>query len=324
VKTFFTHYYEKVKYTEDLLSTIFSNILAALTNTNKASGKVVSDTRRVEMIYDSTKNLLESHQDIDLGVEPNTQKLTLNFTGEYMTKKTNGYVGRKYRDRAIFELQHYTGIDPLVSQMLARDYLQAPVLIQGNYQVTTDGVRHLNALSPDQTFEYFIQLCDEKPKNKFFNFRSFFSNCRRSLEADYTNYLKDLSHNKVTAKMISECSMLSSQYAAKSKAGKRRAFIKKCLGDSSFKDTGSWTNIPLWPLKTLSQNIVNNSHGKINYYNLFGPENVFAYGSVNAVTSDGQDFISTFHEGSFKGFGAVDNYMRQENLRSPASVVIGE
>jgi hypothetical protein len=323
VKTFFRHYYEKIKYTEDFFSKIFSSIISALTNSNNAaSGKLASDTKKVEIEYDSNKNLLESHEGLDVGLEADVQKLSLNFSGELMTNKTDGMLGKKYKERAIFDLGHYSGVDPLITQMLERDYLRAPLLIQGHYQVNTDGIRYLNSLTTVQAFDFFAGLCDDKPRTGFFNFRNLFDNCRRTLENDYINYLKDLAHNKVTADMIMKCSMLSSQYGATS--GKRRAFIKTCLGDASFKDTGSWTIVPLWPLKTFSQSIVNNSNSKVHFYNLFGISNVFFYGSVDAVTADGRQFVSSFHEGSFKGFGTVDHYMRQENLRAPASVVMGQ
>ena len=101
-------------------------------------------------------------------------------------------------------------------------------------------------------------------------------------------------------------------------------YLAAFVRENSFKDSGVWTTVPLWPLKTLSQNIVNNSNNKVHFYNLFGVSNVFFYGSVDAFTADGRAFTSSFHEGAFKGFGTVDHYMRQENLRAPASVVIGQ
>lgn len=322
VKVFFRHYYEKVKYTEDLLSKIFASVISALTNSSTTSGKLASDTKKVEIEYNSERNLIDAHEDLDIGIQPDSQKISLNFTGELMTKKTDGISGKKYRDRAIFALENYSGVDPLIPQMLERDYLHAPLLIQGHYQVNTDGIRHLNGLTTEQAFDYIAGLCDDKPRSSFFNFRNLFNNCQRTLETDYINYLKDLSHNKVTSTMITNCTMLSMQYGYSS--GKRRTFIKNCLGNESFKDNGTWTAIPLWSLKTLSQSIVNNSNSKVHFYNLFGLTNVFFYGSIDAITADGGAFVSSFHEGAFKGFGSVDNYLRQENLRAPASIVIDQ
>ena len=77
-------------------------------------------------------------------------------------------------------------------------------------------------------------------------------------------------------------------------------------------------------MKNFANNIVNNSNSKVHYYNLFGVQNVFFHGDFSAMTKEGQSFTSSFHEGAFKGLGAVDNYMRLENLRAPASVVIDQ
>jgi hypothetical protein len=322
VKTFFTHQYEKVKFTEDFFSEIFAGIISALTNSDVATTTIASDTKKVGIEYDSVQNLIASHESIELGDLSNTQKLSLNFSGEFMTKKTDGVMGKKYRDRAMFALENYSGVDPLITQMLERNYLQAPIHINGNYQVNTDGIRYLNGLPVSQVFDYIAGLCDDKPRSGFFNFRNLFDNCRVSLENDYVNYIKDLRHNKVTSNMILQCTMLSTQFKASS--GKRRTFIKNCLHEASANPISTWTNIPLWTLKNFSQSVVNNSNSKVHFYNLFGVSNVFFYGSVDAVTADGRPFVSAFHEGQFKGFGAVDHYMRLENLREPASVVVGQ
>jgi hypothetical protein len=141
------------------------------------------------------------------------------------------------------------------------------------------------------------------------------------LQRDYLSYFKDLSHEKITIDAIDACESAPGKISS---AGKARAYLKDCLAELTFKDKTNWTEIPLWPLKTFANNIVNNSHSKVHYYNLFGVQNVFFYGSFDAKTSDGQNFTANFHEGAFKGLGTVDHYMRLENLRSPASVVVDQ
>jgi hypothetical protein len=136
------------------------------------------------------------------------------------------------------------------------------------------------------------------------------------------DYFKDLSHNKVTEDIINHCESKSNKYIFSK--GKSRAFLKDCLSQMTFKDKSDWTEIPLWTLKNLSNNIVNNSNSKIHYYNLFGLQNVFFYGAFDAITKDGSDFTTSFHEGAFKGLGAVDQYLRLENLRAPSSVVVDQ
>ncbi|MDO9181580.1 MAG: hypothetical protein Q7U04_04190, partial [Bacteriovorax sp.] len=320
VKTFFRHYYEKVKYTEDLVSRLFASVIYAITNTDASAAKLASDSKKVQIEYDSERNLLEKHE--DLNILPNEQSLSMTFSAEFTTKKSTGMMGKKYRDRAIYTLERYSGVDPIALNMVEKEYLVAPFAITGQYQVNTEGIRYLNSLSTGRVFDYMSGLCNEYPKTSFFNFRNLFDNCRRSLQNDYIEYFKDLSHEKITADVINQCESKSKKFIFSS--AKTRAFLKDCLAQITVKKDTDWIQIPLWQLKTLASNIVNNSNSKVHYYNLFGVQNVFFYGAFSANTPDGRNFQTTFHEGAFKGLGAVDNYMRQENLRAPSSVVIDQ
>ena len=136
------------------------------------------------------------------------------------------------------------------------------------------------------------------------------------------DYFKDLSHDKVTSDTIAVCEKHSKRFIFSS--SKKRAYLKNCMANLTHKDRSDWVEIPLWQLKTLTTNIVNNAYSKVHYYNLFGVQNVFFYGYFNAVTSDGRDFTTNFHEGAFRGLGVVDNYLRLENVRAPASIVIDQ
>ena len=322
VKTFFRHYYEKIKYTEDVVSRLFASVIFAITNTESSAAKFASESKKVTIEYDSDKNLLEGHEDLNIENNQDTQKLSMTFNAEFTTKKSDGLFGKKYRDRAAYLLERSTGIDPLVVGMVNNQYLKAPFLISGQYQVNTEGVRYLNSLEVAQVFDSLSGLCDEYPRNKFFNFRNLFDNCRRSLQNDYMDYFKDLSHDKVTSDTIAVCEKHSKRFIFSS--SKKRAYLKNCMANLTHKDRSDWVEIPLWQLKTLTTNIVNNAYSKVHYYNLFGVQNVFFYGYFNAVTSDGRDFTTNFHEGAFRGLGVVDNYLRLENVRAPASIVIDQ
>lgn len=320
VKIFFRHYYEKIRYTENFLSRIFASVIYAVTNAEASAAKLVSDSKKVTIEYDSEKNLLENRE--DLNIKEDEQKLSMTFSAQFSTKKTTGISGRKYRDRALFFLSRYSGVDQLVIQMVERDHLTAPLSMTGQYQVNTEGIRYLNQLPVKDVFDYINGLCDESPKNKFFNFRNLFDNCRRSLQNDFLSYHNDLTHEKVTADAINLCESESKNH--KFSSPKERAYLKTCLSKVTSKAKEDWVEIPLWSLKNFSKNIVNNSNSKVHYYNLFGVQNVFFHGVFDAKTADGRDFSTSFHEGAFKGLGAVDHYMRLENLRAPSSVVIDQ
>ena len=323
VKTFFRHYFEKMKYTEDFLSRVFASVIFAITNADVSAANLASDVKKVTIEYDSERNLLESREYLDVGLTAaNQQKLSMTFLSDFKTNKTTGMSGKKYRERAKFILERFSGVDPIAVGMIDKEELRAPFHIAGTYQVNIDGIRYLNRQEIGTVFDHLDGLCNEYPKNSFFNLRNLFDNCRKSLQNDYVDYLKDLSHNKVTADQINSCEKKSLKYFLF--PSKRRAYIKNCLATLNALPATEWVQVPLWPLKNLSSNIVNNSYSKVHFFNLFGVQNVFFFGSFDATTAIGAQFSTSFHEGAFKGLGAVDNYMRVENLRAPSSVVVDQ
>lgn len=323
VKSFFKHYYEKMKYTENLTSRLFASFIFAISNSDISATQLASDTKKVSIEYDSDKNLLEKRESLDVGEKSsNDQKLSMTFSSDFKTQKTSGRSGKKYRDRAKFILERFSGVNPIALSMIDNDILKAPYHVEGKYQVNIDGIRYLNSQSVSDIFGHFDGLCNEYPKTSFMSFRNLFDNCRRSLQNDYIDYYKDLTHDKVSSHDIEKCEKRSLKYLLF--PSKKRAYLKNCLSSINKLAAEDWVNVPLWPLKNLSTNIVNNSYSKVHFFNLFGVPNVFFFGSFNAVTNDGGAFTTYFHEGAFKGLGAVDHYMRMENLRAPSSVVVDQ
>ncbi|MBC7429729.1 MAG: hypothetical protein H7336_14020 [Bacteriovorax sp.] len=319
IKTFFRHYYEKMKYTESLVSRLFASLIFALTNSDVSAVHLASDTKKVTLEYDSSRNLLEAREYLDVGAPAaNNQKLSMTFVSDFTTQKETA----KYRERAKFILERFSGVDPIAVSMIDNGALKAPYHVQGSYQVNIDGIRYFNHQEIGIVFDYLDGLCNEYPKESFFNLRNLFDNCRKSLQNDYVDYLKDLTHDKISSDAITSCEKKSLKYFLF--PSKKRAFIKNCLAQITQLPESEWVNVPLWPLKNLSSNIVNNSYSKVHFYNLFGVQNVFFFGSFDAVTAEGASFSTSFHEGAFKGLGAVDNYMRIENLRAPSSVVVDQ
>lgn len=323
VKTFFRHYFEKIKYTEDALSRLFASFIYALMDVDISANKLASDSKKLSIEYDSERNLLEAHDDLDISsVMGMEQKLSMTFTSDYHTQKTKGMMGKKYRERAKFILERMSGVNPLAISMIENEQLKAPYHVNGKYQVNIDGIRYFNSLGINTVFDYMDGLCDEYPRNSFFNFRNLFDNCRRSLQNDYVDYLKDLSHDRISAKEIDQCEKKAWKYIFSS--SKKRAFIKNCLAELSARVPADKNQIPLWQLKNFATNVANNCQSKVHYFNLFGLSNVFFFGTFTAVTEEGANFQTSFHEGAFKGLGAVDHYMRVENLRSPSSIVVDQ
>ena len=53
---------------------------------------------------------------------------------------------------------------------------------------------------------------------------------------------------------------------------------------------------------------------------IFGAENIFTHGQIRALSSDRNQFVTTFSTGQFRGLGVIDNFKRSSGIRTPASI----
>lgn len=65
----------------------------------------------------------------------------------------------------------------------------------------------------------------------------------------------------------------------------------------------------------------NNQFDDLKYfYQLFGRDLVFTSGSLEATRSNGQLFLTYFHQGEFRGLGVMDNFVRESGMITPAPI----
>lgn len=327
LKTIFRHTFEKIKYTENLISKLFAGIVYALTQTELKTGVLASDTRSLRLEYDSERNLLDKKE--DLAIEENNgpnEKLSLSFEVKFVSNKTKGKIGKSYKRRAQYYFENFPIVkigrwnNQDISDLIAKNELIAPIEIEGKYQVGLEGVHYFNQLEFDEVLTAISNLCQEYPKNKFINLRNIFDHCKKSIQDDYIKYYSDLSHDRIENNEVEMCYKESKKFLFL--PGKKRKFIKTCLSAINHLSKQNNYKLPLWSLKKFVNNIIDKSYSHVDVYRMFGEENVFFNGSIEARTKEGFDFTTAFHRGNFKGLGVVDHYMRTEKLRSPASIFI--
>lgn len=315
ISKFFKHNYEKVKYQEGLLSKVFSGLIYGLTQTETDAAKLVSETKKVIIEYDNEMDLVNSKN--DLFIDDNNTHLSLSFLTDFNSKKMSR--GEKQVvGKMQYYIEHMTELDPLVRESFRESNLSTPFEYQSRFLVNADGVRYFNSLPVSVVVDNLNSMCEQYPKNKFFNFRNIFDHCRLNLVNNYMDYLKDLSHNKITTQKIDKCESRSLKYFFS--PGKRRAYIKQCLMDISLKDADEQNSIPMWSLKKIVNDLSDNINDKVFYYNLFGIQNVFNMGFVDTSFERGGHFYTNFYGGQFKGYGVIENFKQDSIYRLPASV----
>jgi hypothetical protein len=309
---FFRHNFERLRYVENIWSRLIAALLRSSLQLNALVNHEQSDSKKMRMEYQAGKNLLDLRGDLSL--EPGrTHQLSLNFEREYQAQNA--------RSRAMKDLSRllgtFSGVDPLISDMVDRGEVAGPMRLRARTVVTEEGVYHLNALNADQALDYINGLCGVKPTNIFQWFRSLFNGCRHRLTQQYDWYWKELHHRMITSRDYEACQSRVKWYWT---ARKKQAMLQMCMEMLSYRE-GELREIPLWRLRDFGQTLFDESDNKIDLFHFFGLSNVYLHGSFEAQTNNGP-FLTHFQEGRFRSLGAVDGLMRETHLRAPASVIV--
>ena len=315
LKKFFKHNFEKIKFQEDILSKLFASLIYTLTQTEASAAKLVSETKRITIEYEDELNLIDSRDDLTLADDHS--KISLTFNNEFSSKQ-NKKAQKNLKNKLIHNIEYFSSTNLELQKKIQTSDQLTPFDFQSKFLVNSQGLRYFNSLSVDYVLDNLNAICDQFPKNKFFNFRNLFDHCKNSLSNDYMDYVKDLTHNRVSIKMIDDCEAKSARLYFS--PGKKRSFIKQCLMNISIKLNQNLNDIPMWSLKNLVVGLGNNVEDKVYFYNLFGIENVFNTGFINLTLDNSNQFYSSFYAGSFKGFGVIENFKNTNIYRLPASV----
>ncbi|WP_127715926.1 hypothetical protein [Halobacteriovorax sp. HLS] len=314
VKRFFRHYYEKIKFKQNVFSRLMSILVKSFLKLDSVVNKDSSDSKKIVIEYSSQEDLVASKEDIDTSEE---EKISMAFTHNFYTYKTDGKRRAKHKKAALDILYKYSGVDPLAITLFEQGHIIGPVSIKSDYKVNRDGIDFFLKHSPSQLEGLYRQMCSAKSKSKFSWFRNLFNSCLRKMKVSSKRFYKEWELDDFSASSYQKCKRISRKYRFFKRSRMRRACMEKLAKRELNRDLKI---VPLWRFKDLAQTIYLEHKNKIDIFNFYGTRNVFHYGHFKANRTDSIPFVSYFDEGNFSGLGVVDNYRSSNNLRSPSSV----
>ncbi|ATH07659.1 hypothetical protein BIY24_06785 [Halobacteriovorax marinus] len=314
VHRFFKHYFEKIKYKQNIFSRLVSVLVKSLLKLDTVINKDSSDSKKVIVEYSADENLIESKGDVDMKTE---EKVSIGFSHNFFTSSTQGRTKKSQKKVALEILNNYSGVDPLAIKLFERDQIVGPVKINGDYKINRDGLNYLLSFKQSDLKNRYYSMCGAKSKGIFKWFRNLFNNCLHKMNNSSKKFYTEWALNDFTGDLYTYCKNKTKKYRFFKRSRKRR----KCMEEYSYRNNPSdLAQVPLWRLKDIIQTIYLEHKNKTQILSFFGHNNVFYYGNFQAKTSSGSPFVSYFNEGRFDGLGVVDNFRRENNLRSPASL----
>lgn len=314
VHRFFKHNFEKIKYKQNIFSRLVAVLVKSLLKLDSIINKDSSDSKKVIVEYSADENLISNEKDINM---KNEESVSIGFSHNFFTAKTDSVTKKSHKKAALKVLNDYSGVDPLAIKLFERDQLIGPVKINGDYKINRDGLYYLLGHSPADMKTRYMSMCGAKSTGLFKWFRNLFNNCLHEMKSVSNKFYSEWALNDFTANIYSYCKNKTKKYRFFKRSRKRR----KCMEEYSRKQVSQdMASVPLWRLKDIIQTIYLEHKNKTQILSFFGYNNVYYYGNFEAYTSEGLPFITYFNEGRFDGLGIVDNFRRDNNLRSPASV----
>lgn len=314
VHRFFKHYFEKIKYKQNIFSRMLSVLVRSLLKLDTVINKDSSDSKKVLVEYSSDENLIVSQEDIDM---KNKESVSVGFSHNFYTASTEGVTKKSRKDEALKILNNYSGVDPLAIKLFEQDKLVGPVKINGDYKINGDGLYYFLSFDQSEMKARYEQMCGAKSKGIFKWFRNLFNSCLHEMNKSSKKFYSEWAHNDFTGGTYAYCKSKTKKYSF----FKRSRMRRKCMEEYSKREVArNMAQVPLWRLKDIIQTIYLEHKNKTQILSFFGYSNVFYYGNFESYTSEGSPFISYFNEGNFDGMGIVDNFRIENNLRSPASL----
>lgn len=311
--TFFRHHFESVKYHQNIWSRLVNVLFRSFLQMDSVINHRYSDTKKLRVEYQSEENLLNTRSELSLDEDDETESLSLNFERIIYAEDTKR---KKTMNKVLRLLDHFSGADPLAPAMLRQGQLVAPLRLRSHYTIKEEGIRHFNQLGPKKTTQVIQDMCKVHSRTFWQKLRNLFGGCRHKINKAFDYYWAEFAHEKYTAKLYKKCRR-KNWWRFSSR--RKQFYVQKCIRKHTYKAPQDRNELPLWRLSELSQQIHRYSENKLDMIEFFGLENVFLHGSFKAESNNGP-FLTHFNEGAFSGLGAVDQHMRRENLRSPASV----
>lgn len=284
VHLFFKNYSQSVKVVQNIISRLFSAIVYKLLKFPVGATNAAIFSRQLTMEYEATHPQASDPSVIRLD---NQNQFSFELTQYYNAARTDRWIDRVFKNDAIWFVDNFTTLPKDYKTSVRQELLKGPMLIESTLKVDQVGFAYLVAQHENTIFSHLAKVCDSSKKQDW----------------------------------ITE--------------DKRRALLKsnlfgneKCVKDLglkfiSFKKDydANFLRPSLAQFKNFVTGYYKLAEGVDDLTALFGPQNTFIHGKLQATTSSGAPFLTTFSAGQFRGLGVIDTFKRNSTSRVPASIV---
>lgn len=284
VRVFYKNYAQNVKVVQNIFSRIFSAIVYKLLKLPLGVNNAAVYSRQLTMEYEATH---PQSTDPNINRIDSTEQFSFVLTQYYNAARTDRWVDRRFKNDLIWFVDNFTTLPKTYKTDIRNEILKGPMIIESHLRVEKAGFQYLLGAQENSVFAQLAKVCESRRKELWVKD----SSRREMLEAEHVG--SDQCVKELGLKYLG----FRSDYFGN--------FLKPSL--AKFKDF-------ITKYYKRAENISD-------LQALFGAENTFINGKLQASTSMGTSFNTAFSSGQFRGLGVIDNFKREQGSRVPASIV---
>ncbi len=283
VRVFYKNYAQNVKVVQNLLSRLFSAVVYKILKFPVGTNNTSVYSRQLTMEYEATHP--QAH-DPNIARIEQAEQFSFVLTQSYNAARTDRWIDKKYKNDVIWFIDNFTTLPKSLKDDVRNETLKGPLVVESNLRVEKAGFKYLLDNSPDNVFGHLATVCGSNKKEQWMNEKTRQEMLKRNQKGN-DDCVQDLGEKYLTFKNDYVLNHLKPSIA------KFKEFVT-----GFYKEAGNITDLE----------------------ELFGPENTFINGRIQAQTGLGMEFNTTFSAGQFRGLGVIDNSKREQNSRSTASI----
>ena len=284
VRVFFRNYSQSLKVIQNFWSRIFSAIVYRVLKLPFGASNNARYARQLTLEYEATHPQAANPK---ISRVETSEQFSFVLTQSYDAATTHRWLDNSIKKDVIWFVDSYTTLPKDYKAIIRSEQLRGPLRVESNVRIEKAGFNYFTTLSEGVIFGNLADICDSDKKKE---------------------WISDSQRSKLLNKLL---------------LGKENCV--KTLGSKylSFKQDYrlNYLQPSLTKFKNFLTGYYKQSGGLSDLVKLFHEDNVFIHGRLQATTSKGSGFDTSFSSGQFRGLGVIDNFKRETGSRAPASIV---
>ncbi len=284
VRVFYKNYAQNVKVVQNIISRIFSAIIYKLLKLPVGATNAAIYSRQLTMEYEATH---PQATDPNITRIDNSEQFSFVLTQYYNAARTDRWIDRRFKNDLIWFVDNFTTLPKDYKINIRQEHLKGPMIIESHLRVEKAGLLFLLQASENTVFGELANVCDSRRRE---------------------DWMRESERKEMLQRRLSKRESCVKDLGIKFLAFKQDYFANHLKPS-------------LAKFKTFITRYYKRSENINALSALFGSENTFIHGKLQAKSGLGTDFHTTFSSGQFRGLGVIDNFKRELGSRVPASII---